>query len=423
MREWRGSVFKRAGKRHLYLAVYRHGRWRQVSTPFLPGEEAKAAQLLAQLREKILAEEAALGGGATGPVTVAAWAQRWLEKRGHSRRDDEPILRLHILPHLGGMLLADVRPRHVLDLAERWTGAARSLRNRYATLSSMFRDAAVRGLIETTPCILRRPAHLPAIEDADSEWRESARFTKAELERLISPDPAIEPDSTVTYALLGLGALRHGELAALRWRHLTPREPLPGLLVANSNRRGRTKAGRTRLMPIHPVLGAVLAEWRLSGWAALMGRAPTDDDLVLPLPLQLPAGRRVQGKRPELQVAPDARMRTKDFTWRRAARHLEALGMRHRRVHDLRRTFLSLAEADGADTSILYWGTHGRPGDILGAYRDADWRRLCEELQRLHVERRSPARARQIVPGPAADGPAEGVRRPATPVSARKQGV
>jgi len=415
MRDWRGSVFQRKGKRHLYIAVFRHGRWRQISTKYLPGEEKKAEALLAQLREKILAEEAALGGGTDGPVTVHAWSKRWLERRGHSRKDDESLLANHILPRIGGMLLADVRPRHVLELAESWQGAPRSVRNRYSTLSSMFRDAAVRGLIETTPCILRRPAHLPAIEDADSEWRESARFTKPELERLISPDPLIEPDATVTYALLGLGALRHGELAALRWRHLTAREPLPGLLIANSNRRSKTKAGKTRLMPAHPVLGAVLAEWRLSGWPALMGRPPADDDLVLPLPARL-----ARGRRPAL-IQGDARMRTKDFTWKRLDRHLEALQLRHRRVHDLRRTFLGLAEADGADTAILYWGTHGRPGDILGAYRDADWRRLCEELQKLKVHRRSGHKL--LVPGTTSGGFSEGAARPETPVSSRKQGV
>jgi integrase len=256
------------------------------------------------------------------------------------------------------------------------------------------RDAALRDLIPSSPCILTTP-HLPSAEDADSEWRLTASFTRAELEVLISPHALVEPDATVTYALLGLAAVRHGELAALRWRHVLEREPLAGLLVANSNARRRTKKGKTRLMPVHPTLAAVLAEWRLEGWARLMGRAPAEDDLVMPLPLQPASGRRVSGKRPELQVGEDQRRRTHDFTWKRSARHLEQLGLRHRRVHDLRRTFVSLATADGADDRILQWGTHGRPGDIMGAYGDADWTRLCAEVAKLKVTR---AKARKVIP-------------------------
>jgi hypothetical protein len=33
-------------------------------------------------------------------------------------------------------------------------------------------------------------------------------------------------------------------------------------------------------MPVHPRL----AEWRLSGWSAMMGRQPEADDLIVPLP-------------------------------------------------------------------------------------------------------------------------------------------
>jgi integrase len=162
---------------------------------------------------------------------------------------------------------------HILAMVRGWQGAPRSLRNRYSTTRSLFRDAAVEGLRRDTPCILARGPHLPTIEDADSEWRSTAVLRRGELERLLAPHPDIEPDSAVVYALLGLAALRHGELAALRWRHYDPTtEPLGRLTIARSNRRGRTKAGRTRWMPVLPELAAVLARWRLRGWAALIGR-------------------------------------------------------------------------------------------------------------------------------------------------------
>jgi integrase len=419
-RDWRGSVFLPTGRQRLHLKVRIGGEWRKVATPFRPGQEAEAEAHLAEVREAILAREAAMGGE-SAPVSVRAWSKRWLETRTTSRADDDSILINHVVPVIGGMLIAEVEPRHILAMVEGWqardrsgnrakgAAAPRTVRNWYSTTKSMFRDAALRGLTKANPCIVTTP-HLPPIEDADSEWRIGARFTKRELQVLISPHPDIEPDSTVTYAILGLADLRHGELAALRWRHVVQREPLDGLLIANSNARRRTKKGKTRIMPIHPTLAAVLAEWRLEGWATLMGRAPGNDDLILPLPLQLATGRHVSGKRPELQVGEDARRRTKDFTWKRAARHLQALGLRRRRIHDLRRTFVSLATADGADDRILEWATHGRPGDIMGAYGDADWRRLCEEVAKLQVVRLDPEREPTPIAEPTetTGGPASG---------------
>jgi len=51
----------------------------------------------------------------------------------------------------------------------------------------------------------------------------------------------------VLYGLLGLGALRHGEAAALRWRHVVSGlEPLGRLIIANSNDDEDTKTGVER---------------------------------------------------------------------------------------------------------------------------------------------------------------------------------
>jgi integrase len=394
-REWRGCVFQPDGKPNLWIKVRVGPRdWRNKPTPFLPHQREQADALLAEVREEILAREAAMGGEAA-PVTVRAWGRKWLSTREDYNGDDARILRLHVNPVIGDMLLAEVGSRHILELAQTWKGAPRTLRNRYSTTHSMFADAAVAGLIQVSPCILRRGKHLPTIEDADAEWRASAVFKRSELVTLITPTAAVEEDSTIVYSLLGLAGVRHGEMAGLRWRHYDPdREPLGSLLIATSYGRGRTKTKRTRIMPVHPLLASVLAQWKLTGWSRLMGRAPTDDDLVVPQPLQNPAGRRF-GKRAHLQVGDDSRMRTKDHSWKRFARHLEDLKLRHRRIHDLRRTFISLARADGADRDVLRWGTHGRSGDIMDAYTEMDWKRLCGEVAKLKVAR---AGARRVVP-------------------------
>jgi integrase len=365
---WRGSVFRR-GER-LYLKTKdESGRWVQIPTPYRVGQEEEAEALLRKARDHV---QASLEAAGPGVLTVAGWAKRWLDSRPqHSRWYDESRLDLHVLPVIGSLRLDEVRPRHMLDVVERAraTLAPRTVRNLYGVAQAMFRDALVRDLIERTPCELRRP-HLPTVSDRDPAWRAAAVFSRAELWTLTHPHPAIEPDSTVSYAVLGFAGLRHGEMAGLRWRDYEPdAAPLGRLHIWTSYGRGRTKTGAERLMPAHPVLAEILREWRSEGWASLMGRDPEPGDLILPLPVS--TRRKAEA------------MRTKQFTYKRAVRHLKALGWRARRVHDLRRTFLSLAQEDGADPNILKRGTHAPPRDVIALYTSIEWARLCREVAKF----------------------------------------
>lgn len=85
-------------------------------------------------------------------------------------------------------------------------------------------------------------------------------------------------------------------------------------------------------------------------------------------------------------------MRDRHFIWTRVEADLRALGLRHRRGHDLRRTFVSLAREDGAAPDVLRLATHAPSRDILDAYTSVSWERLCEEFSRLRVERPKPAK-------------------------------
>lgn len=374
--EWRGSVYLPAGRTRLHLSIRVGGRWRSQATPYPDTEEGRtlAGRMLAAMRTRLQAEAAAAGGDGAA-LTVERWATTWLSTRREPTYD-RIHLDHHILPEVGHLLLRDLEPRHLLDLVDAWRqagAASRTIRNRYATIHSLCRDAAVRGLIPATPAILSRPAHLPAIEDPDPEWRAGAVLARAEWERLLVAE--VEPDSLVAWSLLGLAGLRHGELAALRWRHYDPdRAPLGSILVARSNANARTKSGKPRQVPVLPLLAARLAAWRLRGWAAQHGRAPLPDDLLLPQPPW--RGRAGLEKR-----------RTKGMDLRRLHRHLRALGLRPRRVHDLRRTWISLCQSDGADRDVLGWASHGRPGDVMGSYTEIEWERLCAEVGKLRAPR------------------------------------
>jgi hypothetical protein len=81
------------------------------------------------------------------------------------------------------------------------------------------------------------------------------------------------------------------------------------------------------------------------------------------------------------------------------------LGIEHRRVHDLRRTFISLAREDGADKDILRRGTHQPPKDVMELYTTVEWRKLCEEVAKLRI----PLGDRATRPPSAASGLGAGI--------------
>src|SRR5258708_1719425 len=112
----------------------------------------------------------------------------------------------------------------------------------------------------------------------------------------------------------------------------------------------------------------MVATWRLAGFRTLMGRAPTDDDLVIP--------------------SSTGRHRNSNYSLRCFHDDLERIGIRARRQHDLRRTFISLARSDGARKDVLEWVTHGPRGNIVDLYTTLPWELLCEEVSKLRIDLR-----------------------------------
>jgi hypothetical protein len=79
-------------------------------------------------------------------------------------------------------------------------------------------------------------------------------------------------------------------------------------------------------------------------------------------------------------------MRDKNYTRRRMVDDLKALEMRHRRGHDLRRTFITLARQDGARPDLLEMCTHAPRGNIMNLYTSMPWEALCAEVAKLQVD-------------------------------------
>lgn len=378
-----------AKKGRLYMRFKRvDGKWTAKSCGLSVGEEERAEHMLAQVERAIEARRKH-ADEPNAPLTVSAYARRWIERRRARGiadvENDRARLRDHIEPHIGAMEIARVRASHIVEMVDAWRAAGqmapKTVHNCYSVCKALFRDAELADVIDRAPAKLTR-YELGECVDADPEWRASAKYSREELERLIS-DPLIPPDRRVLYALEGLAATRHGEAAGLRWRHFdADKRPLGSLLIATSYAKGRTKTKTTRRMPVHPVLAAMLAEWCLSGWEAMMGRRPGPDDLIVPLP-PMSAEMRRQRQNPRA-----GGMRSKNDSGKRLVKDLRALGLRHRRGHDLRRTMISLAQDDGAVKDILRWGTHGRPRrDSIDDYTSLEWETLCREVAKLRISR------------------------------------
>lgn len=350
-------------------------------------DEALAKRLCREIerREKRATRARSIG------ESFRTYADEWIEARrrvGVRNVDqDERWLRLHVYDVIGDAPLHIITPRDLRDWAMdlRASGklAPKSIWNAYGVIQSVFRSAAVDGLITQSPCILTESELGPA-RDRDPAWRPQAIYTRQELHTLCY-DERLEAVDRVTHALAGLAGLRQGEACGLRFADITRAEPLSRMLVTRSHD-GPTKTNTARRVPVHPALASILAEWKLSGWPELVGRHPTDDDFVIA------TGRTRRGR--------PGRPRTKSMAYKAWTRALAAVELASdaprgekggRAYHDLRRTFVSLAQADGADKAILEHITHqANSSRAIDLYTTIPWERLCEPVMALRFGRELP---------------------------------
>ena len=306
------------------------------------------------------------------PITVAEYVKAWVSRRREldiSADDVEARLRLHAMDALGSMRMDEVKPRHLRDLVlELRAGgklAARTIRQVSGVLHTLFKSAVIEEVIPSNP-VMYEVGVLPRKADKDPDWRHQAVFTRDEVEALLSDD-RIPADRRMFYGFKMLAAMRHGEAAALAWRQIdTTIKPLGRINL------GKTKSGVPRAIPIHPTLAKMLATWKLAGWFNTYGRQPKADDLVVPT---FTMNSRVSQ---DAQDALVSDLKLLGYRVRAGARM-------NRRGHDLRRTFISLALADGAHRDRLEWVTHGPRGDIMSMYTSLPWEALCGEVCKLRI--------------------------------------
>lgn len=366
-----GTVYAKGGR--LYIGWKDvDGTWRYTASGLSVGEEAEARGLLKRVELRVRKEAQLLRGPANLPVTtLAAFAEQWLASRERLKirdvRNERTRLRLHVLPTLGSRSLDSIKVKDVkalvLRLREAGKLASRSVHHVYQTLHNLLAEAVSEELIEFNPCQLRKN-HLGPKRDKDPEWRSRAVYTRDELEALIS-DERLPEIRRVFYGLLGLAGLRHGEAAGLCWRHLdTGGQPLQRLMVAHSYE-GETKTKTTREVPVHPALASLLARWQRFGWPLWFCRRPELDDMIVPTEL--------------------GTMRQETMSLYLIKQDLVRLGLRKRDIQSLRRTFISLAQADGAIRDVVKSITHTSRSQVIDLYTIFDFKTKCTEVAKLNV--------------------------------------
>jgi integrase len=390
-----GTVYARGKK--LWIGFNRGDKYVYKATGYVVGQELLAKKALAEVEALVRAGEYR-GPQKTFGEYATEWARRRIEKARHTNAKlDARAVERHLVGAeldvagrrvvFGELELREVRLQHIrafleaLELKNVGTVkepdhlAPRTRRSLYSLVHRIFRDAEREELVDKSPCQLERH-EWPQLVDKDISWRAGAVFTLAELERLVS-DAGVPLDRRVFYAVAFLGGLREGEIAALRWSAYDPtRQPLGALQVHASytRRNRREKAPKSKLpreVPVHPVIAALLAEWRLSGWRELFGRQPTAQDLLVP--------NRAGAYVTDLNVSDN---------W---SRDLARLGLRHRRFHDARRTFVSLARAGGAG-GLLKWISHGpTKNEMQDVYTTPPWEALCREVLCIGAQLRGAA--------------------------------
>jgi hypothetical protein len=301
---------------------------------------------------------------------------------------EETHVRVHLNSLFGAVLVRDITYKMACEkFAElRRKPAARgtrrgeplagaTLRNIHATWFAVMKEAAKDGLLPMPPQPLSViEGDLPPVDDSrGDDWRESARFFVEDVAALMGCE-GIEAPSRVFYLTAFMTGTRFAEVNGLYVRDYDPtRKPLACMTFPAKKTGRRTKKRRMkRQTPVHPQLKSWLDWWLREEYEVVHGHPPRPDDLLFPT---LSALRRNRGQQ-------DASHSEVYHRWARY--HLPAAELAHRRLHDTRRTFISLYRAVSDTDDLLRKITHQATGDtVLDGYTSYEWKQLCDTILRV----------------------------------------
>lgn len=368
-RDAKPSLRKRRGIWYARVPVAGGGR-REVSLRTGDKREAQA-----KLRDVALV---AAGEVPPGLLTLAAYAATWLPERTEQIRsaaDEERWLRLHVLSRIGDRVIGELTPPDVAAWVRslRDAGlAARSVRNAHGVLVALLGHAKFHSVILSNPAKDLPRGMLPTIGRS-----KRPAYRVHEVSTLVY-DSRIDWSRRIVYAIAAFTGCRPGEACGRRWRDLEAREPMRALRITTQWNDAPLKGSRDednaeRLVPVHPELDRILDEWRRIGWEKCHGRLPRADDWIVPGD--------IAGTVPL----------TRHQVTKAHARDLARVGLEldaGAGLHSLRRSFVTMARAAGADAADIAEVTHRPKGNILeDAYTRRSWETLCSVVARIELRR------------------------------------
>ena len=188
----------------------------------------------AELDEKVAARQKAIEYRAALLVspTVAMVARTWMELQpsglSASRLSDFDLsLRLHILPHIGGLPVIDVSAQDIADLMHAEETLSQSMQQKLVyVLKGVFELAVSEGYIGTSPCATLKAGGRPP--------KQKDSLTKAQRRILID---AVRGTRAYPFVMLALYAgLRREEALGLKWDKVQLDGDVPQLDVCRALR-------------------------------------------------------------------------------------------------------------------------------------------------------------------------------------------
>lgn len=180
----------------------------------------------------------------------------WLEHRApqkRSRKDDESIIRVHLRPEFGELLIRDIRQKHVDPYIRRKQDLhPKTVANTITLLIAMLNLAKDElEWLDRVPK-LRKPSC------AQQDY--SYLRTDEEVMRFLRSARAEGDMVYMLYLVAVFTGMRAGEIAALRWEDVDLER---GLITVQRSYDGPTKNSRLRHVPIGDPLLGPLREWKL----------------------------------------------------------------------------------------------------------------------------------------------------------------
>lgn len=187
-------------------------------------------------------------------------ANGWLETRTpkkRTRKDDESITRVHLLPAFSELKISDVTAERIAvfqaDLIA--SKAPQTARNILVLLGGMLRQAVEWGWIEKEPKI-----RLPRVRYFSGDYR-WLKTTEEREHFLLAAKAHHWPVVFPMYATAIYTGMRAGELAGLSWEDISFERRL---ITVQRSYGGLTKSGEVRRVPILDELLPILKEWKLA---------------------------------------------------------------------------------------------------------------------------------------------------------------